>query len=103
MNTASDRTGLEQAVAHADPWTFDPAMAALKTFARMNPDVPFEAYDLEEQYGIQFDSPARWGALFQTAHKAGYIEPVGFTQSRRPARAGGVTRVWVAARSEVDR
>lgn len=102
LNTASGRTGLEQAVAHADHWAFDPAMAALKTFARMNPDLQFEAYDLEEQFGIHFDHPARWGALFQTAHKAGYIEPVGFTQSRRPARAGGVTRVWMAVHEVAD-
>lgn len=103
LNTAVDRTGLKQAVANADPWAFDPAMAALKTFARMNPALQFEAYDLEEQFGIRFDTPARWGALFQTAHKAGYIEPAGFTPSRRPARTGGITRVWMAARSEPGR
>lgn len=98
LNTAVDRTGVQNAIANADAWTFDPAMAALKMFARMNPDFPFEAYDLEEQFGIHFEAPARWGALFQTAHKAGYIEPVGFTQSRCPAHACGVTRVWMAAR-----
>lgn len=102
MNTAVDRTGLTQPVANAATWTFDPAMVALKTFARMNPDRAFEAYDLEENSGIHFDAPARWGALFQTAHKVGYIEPVGFTQFRRPARAGGVTRVWMVARSVVQ-
>ncbi|MFD6883011.1 hypothetical protein [Rhodococcus sp. NPDC060084] len=64
----------------------------------MNPALQFEAYDLEEQFGIHFDTPARRGALFQTGHKAGYIEPVGFTPSRRPAHAGGVTRVWRASR-----
>lgn len=103
MNTARDRAGLAQAVDNADPWTFDPAMAALKTFARMNPDRTFEAYDLEDEFGIHFDHPARWGALFQAAHQAGHIEPVGFTQSRRPSRAGGVTRVWRAARAGNDR
>jgi len=74
-------------------------MAARKTFARMHPAIQFEAYDLEEQFDIQFDTPARWGA----AHRAGYIEPVGFTPSRCPARAGGVTRVWMGAQSEADR
>lgn len=102
MNTARTRAGLSQAIANADPWTFEPAMAALKTFARMNPDRTFEAYDLKDEFGIHFDHPARLGALFHAAHQAGHIEPVGFTQSRRPTRSGGVTRLWQATRSGVD-
>jgi len=100
LNTAHHRAGLTQALTNADPWSFDPAMAALKTYARMNPKRAFEAYDLEERFGIHFDHPARWGALFQSAYRAGIIEPVGVVPSRRPSRAGGITHVWMAARKE---
>ncbi len=100
MNTAHHRAGLTQTLTNADPWSFAPAMAALKTFTRMNPERAFEAYDLEERFGIHVDHPARWGALFQREYRAGIIEPVGVTPSRRPSRAGGITRVWMAARKE---
>ena len=35
-----------------------------------------------------------WGALFNAAHKAGRIKPMGFQLSRTKSRRGGVVRVW---------
>ncbi|MFE2122418.1 hypothetical protein ACFW9U_17415 [Rhodococcus aetherivorans] len=84
---------------NTDPKATHPAMTALITLARRDPDRMFEAYDLEVELGVRFERQAAWGVLFRTAHRAGHIEPVGVTISKRPSRAGGLTRVWRAART----
>ncbi|BCN44690.1 hypothetical protein RE9414_29700 [Prescottella equi] len=68
-------------------------------FVRENPDRVFEAFDLEIEAGIYFNHRSAWGVFLREAHHAGLIEPVGHTISKRPSRAGGVTRVWRAARA----
>lgn len=90
------RQGLESAIDNADPWWWSTAWSALATEAKTGRE--FDAFDLTDRYGVDGpDSPARWGALFRSAHTQGLIVPVGFRASRRPSRAGGVCRVWTGA------
>lgn len=84
--------GLEKAIHNRDGWWWSSAMLALEWLAQQGE--PFDAYDLTELGVMDPDHPNRWGALFRAAHTAGAIIPVGFRESRRPSRAGGVCRVW---------
>ena len=86
------RYGLQRASDNRDPWTWHPAMAALKQLAATGET--FESYDLSDQFGVYLDSPYRYGALFSSAARSGLIEHVGYTVSRRPTRSGGITRTW---------
>ncbi len=90
------KAGLAQAADNRDPWSWHPAKAALEILAAesMVTGRTFEAFDLTERFGIQMDHPARWGALFNAAATDGLIAHAGFAVSRRPTRAGGITRVW---------
>ena len=55
----------------------------------------FDAYTLQEEHGLrQPPHPNQWGMLFRTAYAAQIITPIGFHQSQRPGRSGGVCRVW---------
>lgn len=55
----------------------------------------FDAYSLERDHGLRPPPhPNQWGGLFQAAYKAHIATPIGFKQSERPGRAGGVCRVW---------
>lgn len=56
---------------------------------------PFDAYDLTELGVPDPIEPNRWGSLFREARQEGLIVPVGFRESRRPSRSGGVCRVWI--------
>lgn len=83
-----------------EPWK-DCAWRAMETLAdsgRM-----FDANDITDLGVPPPDHPARWGALFQGAHKIGLIRPVGFTQSRRQTRHGGVIRLWIGSWTMEDR
>jgi len=90
------KAGLARATDNRDPWTWHPAKAALKVLAEETARTGgfFEAYDLTDRFGIELDHPARWGALFSAAATEGLIAHAGFAVSRRPTRAGGITRVW---------
>ncbi|WP_020111592.1 hypothetical protein [Rhodococcus sp. 114MFTsu3.1] len=85
-------TGLQQAIDNATPWDMEPALDAIRFLAQTRKD--FEAYDLTESCGIEFDHPARWGAVFSKAQDQGLIVCVGYGRSRRPTRSGGLTRFW---------
>jgi len=89
-------SGLDRATEYRDPWSWHPAKAALEILATESTVTgrTFEAFDLTERFGIQMDHPARWGALFNAAATDGLIAHAGFAVSRRPTRAGGITRVW---------
>jgi len=89
-------SGLDRATESRDPWSWHPAKAALEILAAESTITgrTFEAFDLTERFGIQMDHPARWGALFNAAATDGLIAHAGFAVSRRPTRAGGITRVW---------
>lgn len=55
----------------------------------------FDAYDLQERHGLTSPSgPNEWGPLFSHAAARGLITSVGFHQSRRPSRSGGICRIW---------
>lgn len=88
-------TGLQQAIDGRDPWWWDGAMRAVKHLAATGE--PFDAWDVTELGVPDPDHPARWGALFTTARRAGLIVAVGYRESRRPSRAHGVCRVWRGA------
>lgn len=55
----------------------------------------FDAYSLERDHGLRPPPhPNQWGRLLRQAYDAHIITPIGFKQSERPGRAGGVCRVW---------
>ena len=83
---------LLQVLDNDDGWWRDCAERGIATLAATGRD--FDAWDLTQLGVPDPDHPNRWGALFQAAFKRGDIEPVGYHQSRRPGRAGGVCRVW---------
>lgn len=85
-------THLEQVHDQADDWWRSTAGRALQWWAQTG--LEFDAFDLTELGVPDPDHPARWGALFRAAHTAGLIRPVGYRQSRRPTRSGGVCRIW---------
>jgi len=56
---------------------------------------PFTAYDLTVKAELRNPpTSGQWGALFRHAAEDGVIRRVGFVESRRPGRRGGVCRVW---------
>ncbi|WP_324650989.1 hypothetical protein [Georgenia sp. H159] len=77
---------------NADDWWRDSAERALRWWAQSGQ--PFDAFDITELGVPDPDHPARWGALFRAAYTSGLIQPIGYHQSRRPTRSGGVCRVW---------
>lgn len=86
------RTGLERARDNADQWWWSPAWRAVTWLAATRTD--FTAWDVTLLGVPDPDNPARWGALFRAAATAGLIEPIGYAPSARPARSGGICRVW---------
>jgi len=59
---------------------------------------PFTAYDLTVKAELRNPpTSGQWGALFRHAAEDGVIRRVGFVESKRPGRRGGVCRVWRAA------
>ena len=85
-------SGLRRARDGADDWWWSPAWRAVGWLA--DTQTNFTAWDVTQLGVPDPDHPARWGALFRAAATAGVIEPVGYAPSQRPARAGGVCRVW---------
>lgn len=78
---------------NTDPtWSGD-ALQLLAKVAESGED--FDAYALERDHGLRPPpSPAMWGRLFRTAYAAQIITPIGFHQSERRGRSGGVCRIW---------
>lgn len=72
-------------------WNVD-ALDLLVKVAESGTD--FDANTLTERGLRQPPHPNMWGGLFQSAYKADIITPIGFRQSSRPSRAGGVCRIW---------
>jgi hypothetical protein len=91
-------SGLDPAAANGDEWWRDSAERALAWWAESGTE--FDAFDLTELGVPDPDHSARWGALFNAAANVGLIEPVGYRQSRRPTRHGGVCRVWRGIKHE---
>lgn len=84
--------GLIQAAISADHWWWSPAWRALTWMAEAG--VEFDSYALTELGVPDPDHPGRWGALFKAGAAAGLIEVVGYANSKRPSRSGGLVRVW---------
>lgn len=87
-----DPVDLNEVLDNADDWWRSTAERALRWWAESG--MEFDAFDITELGVPDPDHPNRWGALFQSAVTAGLIVPVGYRQSRRPSRHGGVCRVW---------
>lgn len=77
---------------NSDDWWRSCVEAGLRHLAATGS--PFDAFDLTELGVPDPDHPNRWGAAFRAAATGGLIEPIGYRESRRPSRSGGVCRVW---------
>lgn len=89
---------LHDALDNADNWWRDPAERALAWWAETGQ--PFTVDDLRDLGVPEPDHPARWGALFAGGRKQGLVHPIGYSQSRRPARHGSVIRIWKGTMTE---
>lgn len=87
-----DEAGVVTAIRHRDDVWWGQAMTGISLLALAGD--PFDAYDLQSVGVGEPDHPNRYGALFRSAATAGVIEKVGFHQSKRPGRSGGVCAVW---------
>lgn len=85
--------GIDQAIANADPWSFESGLRLVLALALAGR--PFTADNLAAT-GLVFDHPCRYGALLSVAHKAGIVRRLGYTPSTRNGRNGSVISVWVA-------
>ncbi len=83
---------LRDAYDNSDDWWRSTAEAGIAYLASTGE--PFDAFDVTELGVPDPDHPNRWGAVFRAASTAGLIESVGYHESRRPSRSGGVCRVW---------
>ena len=73
-------------------WESD-AREALERVAKAGQ--PFTAYDLTTVAELRNPPhPNCWGPLFRHAAEDGVIRRVGFVESQRPGRRGGVCRLW---------
>lgn len=78
---------LEDTTWNADGLTLIASLAETETV--------FDAYSLERDHGLRPPPHSNmWGSLFRSAYAAHIITPIGFRQSSRPSRAGGVCRIW---------
>ena len=86
---------MKAAVLEDCEWESD-AREALERVAKEGK--PFTAYDLTVKAELRNPSTSgQWGALFRHAAEDGVIRRVGFVESKRPGRRGGVCRTWRAA------
>lgn len=86
------KTILAETYANSDDWWRSCVEAGIRHLAATGS--PFDAFDLTELGVPDPDHPNRWGAAFRAAATGGLIEPIGYRESRRPSRSGGVCRVW---------
>ena len=88
----ADESGVSTAIRHRDDKWWGQAMGGISLLASTGES--FDAFDLQSVGVGEPDHPNRYGALFRSAATAGVIEKVGFHQSKRPGRSGGVCAVW---------
>ncbi|WP_109000827.1 hypothetical protein [Streptomyces rishiriensis] len=85
--------GIARAAANTPPDWATACRAAIELMARRG--TPFQAADLiAEGLVDEPDSPARWGAAFMAAAKAGVIEHAGVVQSTRATVHRSLCRQW---------
>jgi hypothetical protein len=84
--------GVEQAGANTDDWWRDCCDRGIAFLAASG--VVFQAADLID-LGVPEPSSANyWGARFQSAARAGVIEPAGYAPSKRRTVAGSIVHLW---------
>lgn len=90
----------ETAHATSSDW-WSRAEQAVRAIARTG--LPFQAYDLVEQFHLEEpgNGAKQWGSFLAAMRKAGVIEHAGFTTSRRPTANGSACRQWVGAASPI--
>lgn len=88
-------SGAREAVAAADPWAISAWRTAINYLASTGR--PFSADDGHALGAPLPDRPNALGGLFSQAVRAGTIQPVGYTASRRRSRHNGVQRLYVGA------
>ncbi|MFE7954425.1 hypothetical protein [Streptomyces sp. NPDC057413] len=90
---AAKADGIARATANTTPEWADACRAAIETMARRG--VPFQAADLVAEGLVdEPDHPARWGAAFNAAARAGVIEEAGFVRSKRATVHGSICKQW---------
>ncbi len=85
--------GLARANDGQDQWWKSCMDSAIRYLASTG--VPFTADDCRDLHVPAPDHPARVGARFSAAMKAGLIRPTGYAISRSSTRHAGVLRTWV--------
>lgn len=88
--------GMALAAEHTRPDWATACRAAIEVMACRG--APFQAADLiAEGLVDEPDSPARWGAAFLAAARAGLIAEHGFVRSKRVTVHGSICKQWVGA------
>ncbi|MFD7861820.1 hypothetical protein [Streptomyces sp. NPDC059783] len=93
---AAKAEGMAAAAEHTDQDWAVACRAAIETMAARG--IVFQAADLiAENLVGEPDHPARWGAAFQAAARAGAIVEAGFAQSKRATVHKSICKVWTGA------
>ncbi|MHA3701480.1 hypothetical protein ACXR2U_04800 [Jatrophihabitans sp. YIM 134969] len=95
VTTEVSSSGLEVAIAYADPWWAEGARLLIEQYP-VGAIICADDITDSDVIGLP-DHPCRLGAVFTTAARDGVIRRVGYHQARRAARAGGVHAVWERA------
>jgi len=91
---AAKQDGIARATANTQPDWATACRAAIELMARRG--IPFQAADLIAEGLIdEPDHPARWGAAFNNAARAGVIEEAGFVRSKRATVHGSICKQWI--------
>lgn len=90
--------GIACATANTPPDWATACRAAIELLARRGQ--PFQAADLiREGLVDEPDHPARWGAAFNNAARAGVIEEAGYVRSKRATVHGSICKQWTGTAS----
>ncbi|MFE6429319.1 hypothetical protein ACFVOB_28160 [Streptomyces rochei] len=85
--------GIARATANTPPDWATACRGAIELMARRG--IPFQAADLiAEGLVDEPDHPARWGAAFNGAARAGVIEEAGYVRSKRATVHGSICKQW---------
>jgi hypothetical protein len=90
--------GIARATANTPPDWATACRGAIELMARRGQ--PFQAADLiREGLVDEPDHPARWGAAFNNAARAGVIEEAGYVRSKRATVHGSICKQWTGTAS----
>ncbi|MFG6296380.1 hypothetical protein [Streptomyces rochei] len=90
---AAKADGIARATANTPPDWATACRGAIELMARRG--APFQAADLiREGLVDEPDHPARWGAAFNGAARAGVIEEAGYVRSKRATVHGSICKQW---------